>query len=66
MREDPEQNPVARIGYETRRTTGLLYSRSRKFYAGSLDSAFFVEVDEGCGEMDERFKSHAWKACIGL
>jgi hypothetical protein len=24
-----------------------------------------VAIIEGSGEVDERFKSHAWKACVG-
>lgn len=24
-----------------------------------------VAIIEGFGEVDERFKSHAWKACVG-
>lgn len=38
------------------------YSRSSKGLAGGRGSLLY---SRSSGEMDEWFKSHAWKACIG-
>ena len=41
-------------------------SWARSFFTQPIKGAFFLKTLTPRGEVAERFKAHAWKACVGL